>query len=75
MDTDLKIVSDYWAQERDKSKLFSWLEHKVIRDIIHRRVTGILTSELRNDLGENTCRTPLTWRSRWDAGSAISTVM
>jgi SAM-dependent methyltransferase len=40
MDNNLKIVSEFWGQERDKSKPVSWLEHKVIRDFIHRRVTG-----------------------------------
>jgi SAM-dependent methyltransferase len=36
----VKIVSDYWGQERDKSKPISWLDHQVIRDFIHRRATG-----------------------------------
>ena len=40
MDTGVQIVSDFWAQERDKSKPISWLEHPVIRDIVYRRATG-----------------------------------
>jgi SAM-dependent methyltransferase len=40
MEPDATIVSTYWAQERDKSKPISWLEHGEIRDFIHRRATG-----------------------------------
>ena len=40
MDTSAQIVSDFWAQERDKTKPISWLEHRVVRDFIHRRASG-----------------------------------
>jgi 2-polyprenyl-3-methyl-5-hydroxy-6-metoxy-1,4-benzoquinol methylase len=35
-----EIVSEYWGTSRKKARPISWLEHKVILDFVHRRVTG-----------------------------------
>jgi SAM-dependent methyltransferase len=35
-----QIVSEYWAEDRSKGQMISWLQHPVVLRYIHRRVSG-----------------------------------
>ena len=35
-----QIVADYWSSDRKKERPHSWLQHSVMRDFLHRRITG-----------------------------------
>ena len=34
------IVADYWGASRKQARPVSWLEHKIVLEFVHRRVTG-----------------------------------
>jgi 2-polyprenyl-3-methyl-5-hydroxy-6-metoxy-1,4-benzoquinol methylase len=40
MNDDAKIVSDYWGVDRKASRPKNWLEHQVMYEFLHRRVSG-----------------------------------
>jgi len=40
MTTRAEIVSQYWGHQLQRARPVSWLEHKVILEFIHRRVSG-----------------------------------
>jgi len=35
-----EIVSEYWGEDRNTGRIHSWLQHPVMRDFLHRRITG-----------------------------------